>query len=224
MLKEICGHTFFEEKISSGGVIVDLGGNYGDFTRAMRKFFDARVYTVEPVPALFEALPEGEKIVKIKAAISDKNGEVEIFLPEDRCATVNKNAGGVSIIAREYKYSDLISDNKIAKIDLLKMDIECAEISLLKSLKKEDFEKIDQLTVEFHDFLYPELRNEVEELKKKIQNNGFYCISFSLTTNGDVLFIKKNRLSFGIYLFVKYLLRFWRGALRRIKKMLSIDQ
>lgn len=83
------------------------------------------------------------------------------------------------------------------------------------------FSKIKQLTVEFHDFLYPELKNQVEELKQKISSFGFYCIPFSLTTNGDVLFIRKVEISFAKYILVKYILRYIRGVIRKARKILS---
>ena len=219
MLREAYGHTFLDQLIPSGGTIVDLGGNHGDFARSMRSIYDAKVFIVEPVPELFHALPKDEKITNIQAAISGKNGEIEIFLPEDRCATVSSVVGGKSILAREYKYADMITDYKIEKIDLLKVDIECAEIPLIDSLVADDFKKLVQCAVEFHDFLYPELTPKVEELKKKFVANGFYCISFSLTTNGDVLFVRRDAISFWKYAYIKYLARFWRGVIRKIKKL-----
>lgn len=218
MLREAYGHTFVDYLIPMGGTVVDLGGNHGDFTRSMRSIYDARVLIVEPVPELFNNLPKDEKITNVQAAISGKNGQIEIFLPEDRCATVRPVMGGKSITVREYKYSDLIADYKIEKIDLLKIDIECAEFSLIESLSADDFKKLIQCSVEFHDFLYFELKPKAEELKKKFEANGFYCISFSLTTNGDVLFIRRDMIPFLTYFYVKYVLRFWRGFLRKIKK------
>ncbi|TSC59870.1 MAG: methyltransferase FkbM family [Parcubacteria group bacterium LiPW_15] len=221
MLRKLFDHTFIGDLFPRGGVVVDLGGNRGEFAREMRSLYDARVYVVEPVPELFNAIPKEKEVVGILAAVSGKNGEIEIFLPEGMCATMNSAAGGRSIIAKEYKYADLIADHKIEKIDLLKMDIECAEISLIESLLPEDFNKITQCAVEFHDFLYPELGPRVEELKKKFEDNGFYCIPFSLTTNGDVLFVKRGAIPFWKYAYLKYFARFWRGGIRKIKKILK---
>ncbi|WP_163510266.1 non-ribosomal peptide synthetase [Fodinicola acaciae] len=47
--------------------------------------------------------------------------------------------------------SDVIADSGVEHIDLLKIDVEKAELDVLAGLKEDDFARIDQLVVEVHD-------------------------------------------------------------------------
>ena len=82
---------------------------------------------------------------------------------------------------------------KKKKISLIKLDIEGAELKALRSLDDSDYSYIDQITLEFHDFMFLSLKKETEEVIKVIQNKGYYFFDFSLNEKlRDVLFIKKN--------------------------------
>lgn len=107
----------------------------------------------------------------------------------------------------------------IERINLLKMDIEGSEIDVLSSLSKETLEKIDQITVEFHDFLWPELNKKVEETKNRLCDLGFYCIPFSVTNNGGVLFIRKKLINKLEYFYLKYFYRYLLAVLRAVRRI-----
>jgi hypothetical protein len=79
----------------------------------------------------------------------------------------------------------------IQKIDLLKLDIEGAELEVLNNLDEEFLvNNILQITVEFHEFLDPTVVPKIKSIIKKIRGLGFYHICFS-RTYGDVLFVNK---------------------------------
>ena len=79
--------------------------------------------------------------------------------------------------------------------------------------------KIKQITIELHDFLFPEMWRDVAEVMERLKALGFWRISFSLG-NTDVLFINKTVLDLGRYeyaflkYFVKYIKSFERVARR----------
>ncbi len=111
----------------------------------------------------------------------------------------------------------------LEKIDLLKIDIEGAEIALFDSTSNDVLSRIRQITVEFHDFI-PELgiQNDVKRTKLRLQSLGFYCIEWS-RTNTDVLFINRHASSTSWidYLFAKYVLRYVFGIGRMLKRQLK---
>lgn len=214
-------HTFLGNYLDENSIILDLGGNKGEFAKKISNDFNCKVFTFEPVQELFESIKETELVKKFKKAVVPKSGElVEINLSDDKCATAYGKTGKV-IQAESITIEEILNNEGIASVSLLKIDIEGSEVSILENIKPEILKKIDQVTVEFHDFLWPELKPRVEAIKKKIEKLGYYCIPFSLMTNGDVLFIKKEKLSFLNYIRLKFFTRFMMGAKRKIKKIIS---
>ena len=111
--------------------------------------------------------------------------------------------------------------HRLEWIDLLKIDIEGAEIELLEGLDKETFARIGQMTVEFHDFLRPSDRPRVAKVVAKIRDNGFYVVNFGWRHFTDVMCL--NRAVFDVDLKLRARLtaaKYARGA-RRIAARLS---
>jgi FkbM family methyltransferase len=219
-VKEKLLHTFIADFINEDSIVLDLGGNKGEFSKFIVDEFRATAYVIEPIPELFNQIPEHPKIKKFQYCISQEK-DVEISIPENQCATIYDKNCNKKIICKGITLEDFLKENNIKKVDLLKVDIEGAEIEMFENLSEEILKNINQITVEFRDFLWPELKPKVELIKNKIQNSGFYCIPFSITNNGDVLFIKKNLISKFQYLYLKYFERFRRGFIRRIKRYLK---
>lgn len=98
-----------------------------------------------------------------------------------------------------------MSENGIDSSDLLKIDIEGAEIELFNSTSDEVIKNIDQITVEFHDFIDElNIKKDVDKIKKRMEILGYYCFIFE-SPNKDVLFVKKSigLVSFSSYLYIK---------------------
>jgi hypothetical protein len=71
------------------------------------------------------------------------------------------------------------------------MDIEGEEIPVLEEAPSCAFERIVQMSIEFHDFLDPQSRPAIRAVIKKIQQLGFFAIKFSARSHGDLLFINQ---------------------------------
>lgn len=71
------------------------------------------------------------------------------------------------------KLSEIIEIEKIDKIDILKIDIEGYEYELIESFTPEIASRIDQITIEFHDFVNPNLRNRNMDAIEKLMDLGF---------------------------------------------------
>ncbi|MBI5079281.1 FkbM family methyltransferase [Candidatus Wolfebacteria bacterium] len=224
MVDKICEHTFIKKLVNNNSVVFDLGANTGDFSKIISEKFGCKAYAVEPIPNLFNSIKETELIKKIQASVADKSGIVRLFLPKDRCATMYSKDQELiekSINVEALSLFDLMNKFGIKKIDLIKIDIEGEEIPILESLDSAELAKISQWTIEFHDFLYPEIHEAVENIKRKFINSGFFCIPFSITNNGDVLFIKNNKISILEFFYLKYIFRYLLGLNRRLNKLLN---
>lgn len=86
-------------------------------------------------------------------------------------------------------------DSSESSISLMKLDVEGAEIEILQTVPEQLFRNIEQITVEFHDFLNPEMRPSVNLTKDLLRNkHGFVCINARYPQNDDVLFLNKNKM------------------------------
>ena len=218
-VKEYLLHTFVADFLNENSVVVDLGANKGGFSESIAAQYECRVFAVEPVPEVFQKIKAGELIEKFNYCIAGQSGIRKLHISPATCAALYKTGDtSQEIEVRCVSLDDFISSNGIEHIDLLKVDIEEAEIELFESIKEETLKKIDQITVEFHDFLWPKLKERVEVIKEKLVK-GYYCIPFSITNDGDVLFVKKELISFFNYLYFRYIVRYLMGFKRRFHRL-----
>jgi len=220
IIKEKLGHHFIRDLINERSVVIDLGGNVGEFSKFIAENIGAVVYVLEPIKCLFARIPENNRIKKFNYCVGAKDGLRKIYIPNDSCATIYKK-GYQEVICYCTKLDTFIREHNIFRIDLLKVDIEGAEIEVFETISDQTLKIINQMTIEFHDFLWPELKTKVKYIKKRIEKLGYYCIRFSITNNGDVLFIKKNMITRWQYFYIKYFERIKRGIIRRVRRYLN---
>ncbi|MCS7200793.1 MAG: FkbM family methyltransferase [Patescibacteria group bacterium] len=213
---EYLSHSFIADFLDDNSIVIDLGGNRGEFAKFIFENFNSTIYVVEPILELYNQILENSKIKKFNYCISNQK-EIEVSIPESQCATIYDKNFKNKIICKGITLKELINQNNISKIDLLKVDIEGAEIEMFETIPNYILKNINQITIEFHDFLWPELRFKVEKIKEMIKDNGFYCIKFSIKNNGDVLFVKKDLIPKIYYFYLKYFYRYILG----IKRILS---
>ena len=228
----IKGHSFFLKKIKDNDLILDLGSNKGEFEKI---FFSKKKNVYFSSIEFDENLNKEEKINKnnftvnkilsghdgvesIKLIQSKKNpkyfGKVWSIV-EDKDWDIVEKKSYESISLKSFLN---LSKKKfdVKKIGLIKLDIEGAEIKALRSLDNEDLVDIDQLTLEFHDFMFHTQKKETEDLIEHFKSQGFYFFDFSLKEKRrDVLLIKENKLNF----FEKFFCNFFTSA--KIKKYLN---
>lgn len=150
----------FRSKIKPNMTIVDIGANLGYYTAIAsgRAGEQGKVIAFEPEPNFFKLLSRNisrnnMKNVKLfEMAIADKNGEAELFLSKE-------NKGHNSLIhSDELKTStrikmttldEFLSSQKITKADIIKMDIEGAEILAIEGMENTLIKHTPLLFLEF---------------------------------------------------------------------------
>lgn len=220
MISNTIDHTFLSGLLRKNPVVLDFGGNQGEFARYVAQNFQARTWLYEPLPVLFRDIPDIPDMVKYPEAVAAQRGELTLKYSGKRCASLYEGYGeGEEFRVKSVDLATVFSRLPPGDADLVKMDIEGAEIELLETAPAEILGRVRQMTVEFHDFLYPELQPRVEAIKKRLAELGFYVINFSYHTNGDVLFVRKDVISFLQYLWLKYPLKYARGLGRILKRI-----
>jgi FkbM family methyltransferase len=208
--------------LAPDSTVLDLGANKGDFSHGMISRYQCRVFAVEPVSELRAGIEPSPALTLLPFAVGGRHGRARLQVFSSRCASLLRwrdneelpNEEDVEVI----DLRGVLSLLGIDRIDLLKVDIEGAELEMFASASDADLRKCIQITVEFHDFLYPEQRPHVESIKQRLRALGFWVIEFSLD-NTDVLFVNATASGAGRlqYIRLKYFTKYMRGISRRVK-------
>lgn len=221
-IDRLCEHTYLASLLDSDSKVLDLGANRGQFCRGMISRYRCRVFAVEPVAELQAGITELPGLTLLSAAVGGRNERARLNIFGSRCASLlHRKDDDVLHSEEDVEVLDLqtVMDRlRLDRIDLMKVDIEGAELGMFDSASDATLLKCTQITVEFHDFIYPEQRHQVESIKARLGSLGFWIINFSLD-NTDVLFINaaSSRLGRIQYAWLKYVTKYMRGIRRRLR-------
>lgn len=196
--EKIGDHTVICDFIDKAPVIFDCGANYGEFAKSVAELFSAKIYGFEPDPRLFDKLPTIKQTSFFNLAITASAGSLKLALGENQCSSAfyreDENQEVVDVLATTI--DDMLARLNLPKINLLKLDIEGAELELLGELGDNALSRIDQITVEFHDFRRKEDLHQIRKIIKRMRSKGFTFLKFSTWTYGDCVFLNRNTCKF----------------------------
>lgn len=223
-IERVSGHSFIPDVLGPDSIVVDLGVNRGSFAFAVADAFGCRVYGVEPDERVLAGLPPKRGVIVERAAVSGSSGVVPMFREAGRDPTVVPDLV-VAEAEREQvpaiTLQALLARHGIEQVDLLKVDVEGAEIETLLAAPADVLARVKQVTVEFHDWLSPLLRDGTTRVDGRLRSLGFQRLAFSRDTS-DVLYVSAETLPLGHWRRLFLLLRFKyvRGARRRATRRL----
>jgi FkbM family methyltransferase len=160
---------------TSDGVVLDLGAHIGAATEAFRRQYPAAyILSVEMDPFNVECCRINHHKTPnqktIHAAIWSESGEVEIDdVGEGNWALRVRSKGNhraeenLGMVVPALRFSDLLHQEDITAIAVLKIDIEGSEAELLESSWREIFSITDLVMMEIHDWI-PGVRDRVESV------------------------------------------------------------
>jgi FkbM family methyltransferase len=202
------GHSFFNV-LDNQSIIVDCGSHKGEFTKLLIKHYpNGHYFLIEANPILSNFCSSyfsKERNVKtFNAAIG---GERKYYVPFYISTNPKSSSLSKSIIGKRWIYflrfrkikkevavpmitlSHLLKKEKIKKIDLLKLDVEGAELDILENMAYNDAKRIYQISVEFHHFLDHSLKKRAQIISQKMKSLGYNIYSRD-SSGKDVLFYK----------------------------------
>lgn len=100
------------------------------------------------------------------------------------------NEGGDEVYVKTWK--SFCREFNINKISVLKINIEGAEYDLLRSFDDDDFDKIDQIAISFHDWMNPLWIKDTDECLKLLESHHFEILKINTDWNW-YLAVKKKR-------------------------------
>ena len=193
-------HSISPDLLTADSVVLDLGANYGAFANAMASRFQCEVYAVEASPRVFAQMPAGDFVKKFNFAICGSSGTVALNISSNHEVTSLKRLHNWEYIdtirVEGLSLDEFLKTESIPQIDLLKVDIEGAEIEVFNSCSDAFLRSIDQITVEFHEWLGGSSKTEVTDVVSRLQTLGFFVFKLSRANFSDVLFVHRRHMSF----------------------------
>ena len=194
---------FFKKKFKNKAVnILDIGAHKGETINLFNKNLKLnKIYSFEPNINLFKILQaqkkyRNDKIKIFNFGFGEKNEEKELNIFKDTSSStlnyINENTNyfkrkkklmtfflnNKNFLVEKQKVkirnlSEFISEQQIDSIDILKIDTEGYEYSILKGLKDHDFKKIRFIYFEHHYDLMINKGYKFSDIEKFLIKNNF---------------------------------------------------
>jgi FkbM family methyltransferase len=203
-IRRLREHSFFATLLARPAAVADFGAHRGEFFAALKSEHPiSRALLIEADPALAESLNQtfGDEadVVHAAAVAENKQGPVTFTRSiELESSSVFKEWSAAHGIADQIKVPTVNFWNAFkqlgGRIDLIKMDVEGAEIGILESASASDLASCGQLTVEFHDKRPPFTRHNVDRVCRRMHAEGYAIVMANWPKVDDVLFVNLKRM------------------------------
>jgi FkbM family methyltransferase len=166
--------------------IIDCGSNLGLSVMFFARLFPtARILAFEPDPQAYDCLVQNlqanglEQVTAERVAVTDHDGEVDFYADPMRPGS----ALGSTIPGRKGEDVQRVPSRRLSsyinqRVDLLKLDIEGAELSVLRELSQaQRLAHIENCLIEYHHHIHPG-QDRLSELLSLLEASEFgYMIS-----------------------------------------------
>jgi len=196
--------SYFLRNIKPGMVIFDVGANIGYFTTIMAKLVGSggKVHAFEPSRREFGSIKKTigqnrqDNIVLNHSALSDKTGTVIMNIAKSENMAALNTIGNVSHPAAKEGDFDQVEvqldtiDNYITtggfqRVDLIKIDVEGAELMVLKGAEETLKRYRPQIICEFSDLTTKGFGYQAKEIFDWLAQKGYRA--YRITNQGDIL-------------------------------------
>lgn len=223
-IARVCNHSFVSDILERNSIVFDCGSNRGEFYSWFKKRPEVIIHAFEPDPRFFKELPNQTNVIKHNLALSADGRDICLRLGNDKCSSefYVEHSKQNCLKVQSTTLDSFCESSHICSIDLLKLDIEGAELELLQKTSDKLLRSIRQITVEFHDFLSPGDKPVIFDCIKRLKSLNFVVFKFSWNDHSDILFINRNLVNLPLSeFFLFYLTKYYRGARRAIKHLLT---
>lgn len=185
----------FKKTVKEGNIVIDLGANIGYFTLLAANLVGKRgkVYAFEPEPKNYNYLLKNirlnnyDNVLATQKAVSDKIGRTNLYICEHDTGhhTINQYEGiknykpntdnKETFIEIDTVTLDDFLKNKEKAVDIIKMDIEGAEVLALSGTKEIIRQNQNiKMFIEFFPLLIKKMGSSPEEfIRKLLEDYGF---------------------------------------------------
>ena len=184
-------------KLRSDDILFDIGANIGMVSLHAGKI--CKTVAFEPDPSFRERL-EGNKrlnpdcVLTVESiAISDSDSSVELFTEgaDGNSPSLIRGIKSQSVLVQSRTLDSLISEGRLPRPSVIKMDIEGAEILALRGgrefLLSEDRPRT--LFIEVHDTFLPDFGSTTFEVEELLKEFGYLNVAYREKRDGQTLLI-----------------------------------
>jgi FkbM family methyltransferase len=163
-IKETCLDDHYRlagRRVRAGGVVIDIGAGLGDFAvAAALRHPGARVLAFEPFPASAALcrrnvlLNRATNVQVIEAAVGAGSGAIGLDTSSSESvqySTASGAAGQSALLVKTQRLAEIFAEHAVERCDLLKLDCEGAEFEILLTLDRAVLDRIDSMSMEYHD-------------------------------------------------------------------------
>lgn len=221
-------HSFISSALTPGSVVVDLGVRKGGFSLEVARRYGCRVLGAEPIRDFCHELHGADSRLTVhNVAVGGRNTQLPLYLNQVGDASVlpalaESDADTEDVLM--VSLQEFLQNHGVREIDLLKVDIEGAEIEMIRHAPRLLFDQIKQITLEYHDFLAPGFAPAIVRTDARLRSYGYDRIQFSLRDRHDVLYYRGEVLGVAWvhrwWIQLRY--KYWRGLGRALRRHLEV--
>jgi FkbM family methyltransferase len=172
------GHTFLRDLLSERSVVLDLGANQGAFAREIHQETGCRVIAVEANAALARSIKREPWLIVHHVLVCGDQGTRVLNLCNNTQASSTVRLEGFqyegSIEVNATSLSALLRSPDCQGVNIVKCDIEGAEIEAFASCPDDLLVRLSQISIEFHHTMGGGTRDEAASLIRRLQRLGFW--------------------------------------------------
>jgi FkbM family methyltransferase len=172
--------------IQNGAVVFDIGANIGYYTLLLKSLvgITGKVHSFEPVPSNFAKLAKAVEINNLtnvflnQVAVSDASGNAILYTAgvagECGWASIVQPSRGEFFEVRAISIDDYVAAHSIDRIDLVKIDVEGAEMRVLNGMAKLlANRKVDNIFIEINEVMLRAACTSGEAIHSKLLRDGY---------------------------------------------------
>ncbi len=197
-------YTRYGAAIREGWTVVDIGAGVGDFSiLAAYSHPDAKVFAYEPFPGSFELLEKNlvqngvKNVITHPQAVWGQNGSLILDLSGGEPLQMTSHDKEIQddqrneITVQAVTLHDILNGQEIERIDLLKLDCEGAEYSILMEAPKDILDRIDRIIMEVHEL---DGNRNHEILRSFLEGSGYQVKWHPNIVHGDIGYLFASRM------------------------------
>ena len=167
--------------LNENSIVFDCGGYKGEWAEEIIKLYNPHIYIFEPMPKYYNNLVNkfafNNKVSVYGFGLSDKNEKIKMAML-DNASTIYKKEAKDFVQVKMVDILDFLKKENISNIDLIKINIEGGEYSLLERMIQGDVVKnCSNIQAQFHKFM-PNAEIRRETIRKSLAKTHFTTYNY----------------------------------------------